>query len=88
MKISLKKITVLVFATFLIFATVETLAGKTADVSAKNREENAETLEVPKTGTVEKVRTSETYETLVEIAFLALTGVGFYALNVKRGNSP
>jgi len=68
----------LLFVTFLVLALVETLAMPTttsADASAA--------LEVPLTGSP-TARSSETYENLIEIAFLALVGTGFYILNTRR----
>ena len=80
------KITAIFFATFLFFATVETVFIK-PDTSAKAQSDSS-VLEVPITGSVSDNKTGETYETLIEIAILALTGTGFYALNAKNGNSP
>jgi len=81
MKINTIKITTLVFATFLVFATVETVAiGPTA--STANAEGDA--LEVPLTGEAKARRTAETYETLAEISFLALVLIAFYILNTRK----
>lgn len=86
MKNKTRKIAILIFVTFLFFATLETLA-KTPEAASINREE-ADVLEVPKTGVVGKNQTASTYETLFEIGFLALTGVLFYAINSRKKSSP
>jgi hypothetical protein len=83
----IRKLGILVFATFLFFATLETLT-TTPEAASINREESSDVLEVPKTGSVGNTKTASTYETLIEIGFLALTGVGFYAINAVKKNSP
>jgi hypothetical protein len=82
MKNKIIKIAAGLFATFLIFATLETIF-LTPDSTAKTTEESA-TLEVPVTGRVGNQRTSETYETLIEISILALVGTGFYIVNMEK----
>ena len=83
----IRKLGILVFLTFLFFATLETLMTP-PEAASINREETSDVLEVPKTGYVGNKKTASTYETLTEIGFLALTGVGFYALNATKKNSP
>ena len=84
MKINFKTFFTLVFATFLLFATVETLSGNSGNPATAVENNREETLEVPKTGLKTQKSVSETYEALIEIAFLALTGAVFYVLNEKR----
>ena len=72
----------LLFATFLVLAAVETFV-KEPEPARANASETA-TLEVPLTGKTEVRRSAETYETLFEIAFLALIGAGFYLVNTRR----
>lgn len=86
MKNKIRKLSILVFATFLFFATLETFMF-TPEAASKNGEETSDVLEVPKTGSVSN-KTASTYETLFEIGFLALTGVGFYAINARKEHSP
>ena len=86
MKSKLIKLSSVLFATFLILATIETVF-MVPETTAKEENETA-ALEVPVTGTTAKHKTNETYETLIEIAFLALTGTGFYLINARKGNSP
>lgn len=85
MKNKIWNITAILFMTFLFFATLETIFVPAKTASADNREES-ETLEVPMTGVPETKKSSEIYENLIEIAFLALTGTGFYVINTRRGN--
>ncbi len=83
----IRKIAILVFVTFLFFATLETLVS-TPEAASINREETSDVLEVPKTGVVGNNKTASTYETLFEIGFLALTGALFYAVNSRKKSSP
>ncbi len=87
MKNKIRKLSILIFATFLFFATLETLTS-TPEAASINREGEADVLEVPKTGVVGSNKTASTYETLFEIGFLALTGTGFYAINARKKSSP
>lgn len=87
MKNKIRKFSILIFVTFLFFATLETLTS-TPEVASINREEATDVLEVPKTGVVGNNKTASTYETLFEIGFLALTGIGFYAINARKKLSP
>ena len=84
MKKKIIKIAAGLFATFLIFATLETIF-LTPDSTAKTASKDS-TLEVPVTGSVQKTKTSETYETLIEISLLALVGTGFYIINMRKIN--
>ena len=68
MRNKFRKIAILSFATFLLFATLETLSS-TPEAASINREENSTALEVPKTGVVGNKKTASTYETLFEIGF-------------------
>ncbi|MBR1802262.1 hypothetical protein IJ768_03510 [Candidatus Saccharibacteria bacterium] len=70
----------LCFATFLVFAALETFLLPNHAASASD----SDSLEVPLTGEIGVSHTAETYESLFEIAFLALTGLGFYLLNTRR----
>jgi hypothetical protein len=81
-KSRLSSLFALFFATFLVLATVETLTQK--DETTPVNAVETQTLEVPLTGETRYKRTAETYETLFEIAFLALIGTGFYVLNTRR----
>lgn len=78
----LKNVLALAFAAFLILATVETFT-TSPEKNQANATETAN-LEVPVTGLPAVQRTSQTYETLCEIAFLALIGTGFYIINSRR----
>ena len=81
-RLRLRPILVCTFASFLLLALVETLTVP-PKTEAKTATEGS-TLEVPITGSTEKPKTAETFETLVEISFLALVGTGFYILNTKE----
>ena len=85
MKNKIRNITAILFATFLFFAALETFFVPAKTASADNREDEV-TLEVPLTGSPARKTSPEIYENLIEIAFLALTGTGFYVLTSKRGN--
>lgn len=82
MKLKLKSLSVLIFATFIIFAFLETVFIPREKTEVAAKEDSS--LEVPKTGSPETANRSETFESLVEISFLALVGVGFYILNEKE----
>ena len=86
MKIKIKTISAIAFATFLLLATIETFVG-TPDISAKNENISSEnTLEVPLLGTSENQKNTK-YETLIEISILALTAVSFLILNTNLGKN-
>lgn len=80
-KSRLRNVLALAFATFLVLALVEVLfVPEKSEVSATE----TANLEVPLTGSPAVQKTSQTYETLCEIAFLALVGTGFYIINSRR----
>jgi hypothetical protein len=81
-KSRLRNVLALAFSAFLVLALVETLT-TSPEKNQANATETAN-LEVPLTGSPAVQRTSQTYETLCEIAFLALVGTGFYIINSRR----
>ena len=81
-KLRLRPVLVVLFASFLMLALLETMTNS-PETEAKTAAEDS-ALEVPITGSAEKPKTAETFETLFEIAFLALVGTGFYILNAKE----
>ena len=81
-KLRLRSVLVTLFASFLLLALIETLT-TTPTTEAKTANEDS-ALEVPITGSVERSKTAETFESIFEIAFLALVGTGFYILNTKE----
>ena len=81
-KLRLRPVLVVLFASFLMLALLETLT-MTPTTEAKTASEDS-ALEVPITGSAEKQKTADTFESIFEIAFLALVGTGFYILNTKE----
>ena len=85
MKNKIRNVTALIFVTFLFFATLETLFRPANAASADARESStSEVLDVPKTGSPANLKTAEVYETLIEIAFLTATGLGFYLITGRK----
>ena len=85
-KIKIKNIFALLFVTFLVLAIFETVQANPNTSAASNE---SATLEVPVTGSLSEEEkpaalSNSSYETLIEIAILALTGLLFYELNTRR----
>jgi hypothetical protein len=60
-------------------AASASVSAQTSEKTAKNAE-----LEVPITGSAKRQKTASTYESLAEIALLALVGTLFYLLNSTK----
>ena len=93
----LRLASIILFASFLMLALFEvetapaqssarpntaasvSVSAQTSEKTAKNAE-----LEVPITGSTKRQKTASTYESLAEIALLALVGTLFYLLNSRK----
>ena len=93
----LRLASIILFASFLMLALFEvetapaqssahpntaasvSVSAQTSEKTAKNAE-----LEVPITGSTKRQKTASTYESLAEIALLALVGTLFYLLNSTK----
>ena len=81
-KLRLRTIIASLFAGFLLLSFGEVMLMPTG-VEASEPAAGS-TLEVPITGAANEPKTAGTYESLAEIALLALVGTAFYVLNSEK----